>query len=63
MTSPPLRGLQSRREFRNMTQAALADGICSQSQLNKFEKGAVRLDVYRAKLIAERLDCTIDELL
>jgi transcriptional regulator with XRE-family HTH domain len=63
MINPPLIGLQNRREFRNLTQAALADGICSQSQLNKFEKGAVRLDVHRAKRIAERLGCSIDELL
>lgn len=64
MTSPPLRGLQCRREFQNLTQADLAAEIgVTASQFSKFEKGLVRLDVYRAAKLARRLDCTIDELL
>ena len=64
MTNPPLRGLEMRREFYNLTQAELAKVIgCSQSQINKFESGTVRLDVHRAQLLAKRLDCTIEELL
>jgi transcriptional regulator with XRE-family HTH domain len=64
MTSPPLKGLASRREFRGLTQEDMAVVAgCSQSQYHKFEKGLVRLDVHRAAKLARRLGCSIDELL
>lgn len=64
MTSPPLIGLAQRREFHNLKQRELADLIeVTQSQYHKFETGAVRLDVYRASVLAKRLGCSIDELL
>jgi transcriptional regulator with XRE-family HTH domain len=64
MTNPKLAGLQCRREFQDLTQADLAELIgVTASQFSKFEKGLVRLDVYRAAKLARRLGCTIDELL
>jgi DNA-binding XRE family transcriptional regulator len=64
MTSPPLQGLAMRREFHNLTQTDMAKVIeATQSQYQKFEKGTVRLDVYRAAKLAKRLSCSIDELL
>jgi transcriptional regulator with XRE-family HTH domain len=64
VTNPPLLGLTMRREFHCLTQAQMAEvANMTQSQYQKFEKGAVRLDIYRAKLFATRLDCTIDDLL
>jgi transcriptional regulator with XRE-family HTH domain len=64
MASPPLLGLEMRREFHNLTQAQMATvANVSQSQYQKFEKGGVRLDVHRAKLFAIRLNCSIDDLL
>jgi DNA-binding XRE family transcriptional regulator len=64
MTNPPLRGLEMRREFHNLTQADMAKVIeATQSQYQKFEKGTVRLDIHRAAKLAKRLSCTIDELL
>lgn len=64
MTSPPLKGLASRREFHSLTQADMAKVIdCSQSQYQKFEAGKVRLDIYRAAKLAKRLNCSIEELL
>jgi transcriptional regulator with XRE-family HTH domain len=35
----------------------------NQSHYRQMETGGVRLDVHRAKLLADRLNCTIDELL
>lgn len=64
MNSPPLNGLRARREAKGLTQAALAEVIgVNQSQLRKFETGAVRLDIHRAATLAERLGCSIGDLL
>lgn len=64
MTSPPLRGLMLRREQSEFNQTELAKVIgVSQSHYHKFERGAVRLDVYRAKLLADKLGCSINDLL
>lgn len=64
MTNPPLKGLQHMREHKQLTQAKLAKAIgMSQSQFNKFENGLVRLDIYRAAILAKHLGCSIDNLL
>lgn len=64
MTNPPLRGLEMRREFHNLKQGEMGKLIgVSQSQFQKFEKGTVRLDIYRAAKLAKRLNCAIDDLL
>lgn len=64
MTSPPLSGLLARREFAQLTQQNLATLLgCTQSQYNKFEKGLVRLDIYRADKLARHLKCRIEDLL
>jgi transcriptional regulator with XRE-family HTH domain len=64
MTSPPLSGLKRERERAQLTQAQLAETIgCTQSQLLKFESGAVRLDIYRAARLADRLCVRIEDLL
>lgn len=64
MTNPPLRGLEMRREFHNLTQADLGKEIgATQGHYNKLEKGTVRLDVHRAAQLAKRLGCTIEQLL
>jgi transcriptional regulator with XRE-family HTH domain len=64
MTSPPLSGLKLRRETSDFTQYDLAAAIeVTQSHYRKLEAGAVRLDVYRAKLLAGKLGCRIDDLL
>lgn len=64
MTTPKLIGLAQRREFHNLTQGDLGAVIgVSQSQMNKFEKGLVRLDVHRALKLAKRLGCSIEDLL
>lgn len=61
---PPLEGLRERRLFRNLTQTELAAEIgVNQSHYRQFESGGVRLDVHRAKKLADKLDCSIDELL
>jgi transcriptional regulator with XRE-family HTH domain len=62
--SPPLLGLRERRLFRHLTQQELAEEIdVNQSHYRQMETGGVRLDVHRAKKLAEKLDCSIDELL
>jgi DNA-binding XRE family transcriptional regulator len=64
MTSPPLNGLKMRRETSDFTQAEIAKSIdVTQSHYRKLESGAVRLDVYRAALLAKKLGCRIDDLL
>jgi hypothetical protein len=35
----------------------------NQSHYRQMETGGVRIDVHRAKKLAEKLDCSIDELL
>lgn len=64
MTARPLIGLRERREFRDMNQKQMAEVLgLTQSQYAKFERGAVRLDIYRAADLARFLDCSIEELL
>lgn len=64
MKYPPLKGLLSRREFRGMTQvdAGKAIGV-TQSHYRQIELGNVRLDIYRAKILADLFDCHIEDLL
>lgn len=68
MTQPlraaPLLGLRERRRFYHLTQAEAGKVIgVTQSHYRQFEEGIIRLDVHRAKLLANRLRCSIDELL
>lgn len=64
MTDGPLKGLQARREFRGMTQGAVGQLIdMSQSHYRKIELGLSRLDVHRAKKLADAFECSIEELL
>lgn len=64
MKSPPLVGLQARREFRNITQVAAGKAIgVTQSHYRQFEQGTVRLDIYRAAVLARMLDCHVEDLL
>lgn len=64
MTNAPLKGLEARREFRNMTQreAGAIIGV-TQSHYRQFEIGKVRLDIYRAHLLAKAFECHIEDLL
>lgn len=62
--NPPLDGLRERRLFRGITQVEMANAIdTTQSHYRMIETGNVRLDVYRAKILADKLDCHIEELL
>jgi len=62
--NPPLAGLRERRLFRRLNQQDLADTIgVNQSHYRQFEAGGVRLDVHRAKKLADALDCAIEDLL
>jgi transcriptional regulator with XRE-family HTH domain len=64
MTSPPLKGLELRREQSDFTQADLGEAIdVTQSHYLKLERGKVRLDVHRAAVLAKKLGCRIDDLL
>lgn len=65
MTEPtPLNGLREKRIFRGLTQAEGARIIgVDQSHYRKFETGQVRLDLVRAKKLADWLGCSIEELL
>jgi DNA-binding XRE family transcriptional regulator len=64
MSNPPLKGLRLRRENSPFNQTDLANEIdVTQSHYNKLEAGKVRLDVYRAALLAKKLGCRIDDLL
>jgi DNA-binding XRE family transcriptional regulator len=64
MSNPPLKGLMLRREQSTFVQADLAKAIgATQSHYHKIERGAVRLDVYRARILADMLGCRIDDLL
>lgn len=60
----PLRRLRERRLFRNMTQKEAGAIInVNQSHYRQFEDGIIRLDVHRAKALANHFGCSIDELL
>lgn len=64
MVSPPLNGLRLRREQSDYVQAELAKAIgVTQSHYRKLEDGLVRLDIYRAAVLAKQLGCRIDDLL
>lgn len=64
MTNTPLNGLREKRIFRGLTQAAAATVIgVNQSHYRKIETGEVRLDLIRAKKLADWLDCSLEELL
>jgi transcriptional regulator with XRE-family HTH domain len=60
----PLKGLTEKRKFRGMTQLEAGNILgVTQSHYRMFETGKVRLDIRRAKLLADAFGCTIDELL
>jgi transcriptional regulator with XRE-family HTH domain len=62
--NPPLNGLRERRVFRGLNQKQAGDLIgVGQSHYRQFETGHVRLDIQRAKKLADAFDCTIEELL
>jgi transcriptional regulator with XRE-family HTH domain len=62
--TPPLWGLREKRIFRCLTQTEMGRLIdTTQSHYRQIEEGIIRLDVHRAKKLAEHLECTIDELL
>lgn len=62
--NPPLEGLRERRIFHRLTQADMGVVIdVNQPHYRQIETGGVRLDVHRAKLLADRLGCTIEDLL
>jgi transcriptional regulator with XRE-family HTH domain len=62
--NPPLDGLRERRLFRGITQTDMAETIdVTQSHYRQFETGGVRLDIYRAKILADKLDCHVEDLL
>jgi transcriptional regulator with XRE-family HTH domain len=59
-----LNGLKEKRVFRGLTQSAGAKIVgVTQSHYRKFESGEVRLDIQRAKLLADWLGCSMEELL
>jgi transcriptional regulator with XRE-family HTH domain len=61
---PPLEGMREKRLFRDLTQTDMGKLIkTTQSHYRQIEEGIIRLDVHRAKIIANFLECTIDELL
>lgn len=61
---PALAGLRERRMFRRLTARELGDVIgVNQSHYSQIERGGVRLDIHRAKLLAEKLGCSIEELI
>jgi transcriptional regulator with XRE-family HTH domain len=60
----PLTGLREKRIFRNIPQGKMGAYInVSQSHYRQLEEGITRLDVHRAKTLADVLGCTIDDLL
>lgn len=60
----PLAGLREKREFRDISQTDMAKVIgVTQSHYRQIELGVTRLDVHRAKKLADHLGCVIDELL
>ena len=62
--SAPLLGLREKRIFRNITQGDMGKVIdVTQSHYRQFEEGIIRLDVQRARKLADALECSIDELL
>jgi DNA-binding XRE family transcriptional regulator len=62
--NPPLNGLRERRIFRHLNQADAGRIVgAGQSHYRQFESGHVRLDIHRAKKLADAFDCTIEDLL
>jgi transcriptional regulator with XRE-family HTH domain len=56
--------MREKRLFRDLTQTDMGKLIkTTQSHYRQIEEGIIRLDVHRAKIIANFLECTIDELL
>lgn len=59
-----LDGLRERRLFRNISQSAMAALIeMQQSHYRRVETGEVRLDLHRAKILADHLGCKLEDLL
>lgn len=58
-----LRGLKERRTFRRHSQgeAGAVIGV-NQSHYRRIETGQVRLDIDRAKKLADWLECSIEDL-
>jgi transcriptional regulator with XRE-family HTH domain len=64
MKSPPLDGLRERRTFRRLTQTHMAEVLgVNQSHYRQFENGMTRLDIHRAKKLADYFGCAIEDLL
>lgn len=62
--NPPLVGLRERRLFHRITQEDMGAVIdVNQPHYRQIESGGVRLDVQRARLLAVKLRCTIEDLL
>jgi len=62
--SAPLKGLKERRLFRGLTQKDLGAVVgLTQSHYRQIEEGVIRLDIHRAKLFADYLECPIEGLL
>jgi transcriptional regulator with XRE-family HTH domain len=60
----PLYGLKERREFRRLSQTEIGQLIgVNQSHYRRLENGEVRLDIIRAKLLADYFNCSIEELM
>jgi len=60
----PLKGLVARRRRRDITQAEAGSWIgMSKQQMSMVESGRARLDLKRGRILAERLGCTMEELL
>jgi transcriptional regulator with XRE-family HTH domain len=62
MTHKPLKGLKALRGDTPQREIGALIGV-TQSQLNKFETGAVRLDLHRAAVLAKHFGVSIDMLL
>lgn len=60
----PLNGLKERREFRRLSQTEVGEVIgVNQSHYRRLENGEVRIDVIRAKKLADYFGCSIEDLL
>lgn len=61
---PELAGLREKRIFRQMSQQQAANILgMTQSHYRQIEAGVVRLDIHRAKKLADAFDCTIEDLM
>lgn len=60
----PLAGLKAARLERGLSGEAMGAAIgVTKSHYGKLESGAVRLDIHRAKVLADKLGVTMESLL